>query len=153
MPGYTPQSDRWDLLRQAEGLTPTQIIELEWEGACIECGAIPEGIRKGAVEFRCPMQKCVPRPVAARLVYVTPELFHVVRTATEDINTLIQRVLGQFGATFPKSARLPSRPVQVPVYPRLTRLQELFYRGWTPLEFSDHVEHCLLESLAEVTRN
>jgi hypothetical protein len=145
MPGYSLQNDNWSLLRHAEGLTPTQIIELEWGEACVECGAIPEGLRKGAIEFHCPKRKCVPKPIAARLVYLDPDLFQVVRTASEGIDALIQTVLEQFGAAFLKSARLPSRPMQFPVYVRLTRLQELFYTGWTPVEFSDHVEHCLRE--------
>ncbi len=137
----------WSLLRHAEGLNPRQIVELAWDCACIECGAVPEGLRKGAIEFRCPTGKCIEKSGAAREVHLMPDLFDVIRARPGDLDNLVQRALEQFGNAFPRSARLPSRN-QRTVFPRLKRYQELFYKGWTPAEFSDHVEHCLRELLA-----
>lgn len=147
MPGSVLGADMWNLLRHAEGLNPRQIVELAWDCACIECGAVPEGLRNGAIEFRCPNGKCIEKSGAAREVHLMPDLFDVIRARPGDLDNLVQRALEKFSRKFPRSERLPPQN-RYRVFPRLKRYQELIYRSWTPAEFSDHVQHCLKEFLA-----
>lgn len=142
MKGSISQSDIWNLLRHADGLSPRQVIELAWDSACVECGAIPEGLRKGVVQFRCPKGVCASTPPAARQVNLTPDLLTTLPTEPKEFDRVVQEALERFATDYPRSVRLESR-VQHARYARLKRYQELFYKGWTLPEFSDHVEQCL----------
>lgn len=158
-PDLLVNADKWMLLRHGHGLTPAQIVELSWEVPCSDCGAIPEGLRHGVIEFCCPKQQCLNRASSARIVSITPELFEkaksfaggrfasgasdVTAVPRASLQDVIQAALEKHGPEYPQTQGLPSRP-QINIPMRVKRYQALLYAGWTPKEYSDHIEFCLI---------
>jgi hypothetical protein len=141
-PGLPENADKWTLLRHGHGLTPKQIVELAWATPCSNCGAIPEGLRQGAIEFHCPKQRCKYAKLPARLLLMTVDLFEKTKSFPGGRHDAVQAALEAFGAMYPRTERLGSR-TQISLVVRIKRYQDLLYAGWTPREFSDHVELCL----------
>jgi hypothetical protein len=142
-PDVPANADKWTVLRHGHGLTPTQIVELTWETPCSDCGSIPEGLRHGAIEFFCPNQHCLKTESPARTLSITPDLFEKAKAFTGGLQGLVPIALETFGPGYPRAHDIPSRP-QINITIRIKRYQALLYAGWTPKEFSDHVELCLI---------
>jgi hypothetical protein len=141
-PGMSASADRWTVLRHGHGLTPNQIVELTWETPCSDCGSIPEGLRHGAIEFFCPKQRCANASSSGRIISITPDLFEKAKSFG-GLQEVGQAALEKFGSVYTRADSLPPRDqINIPI--RIKRYQALLYTGWTPKEFSDHVELCLI---------
>lgn len=135
--------DKWQLFRAASMLEPGQILDVAWQVPCAHCGARPEGLVRGEIQFRCPLSRCTADSPSARTINFTTELLDRVKSYSGDIHQTVQSALEQHGREYSRENFLPARQ-QFSIVVRLKPYQHLLYSGWTPKELSDHVEFALL---------